>query len=80
MRILEALIRAGLAVGAVALLAEQLKLDAADAKRRLQALYDSGALELDLEGEDLVYRLKGEARAASSPQSEVESRARAHSE
>ena len=43
-------------------LAEALGLPEGEAKERLQAMYDSGALELDLEGDDFVYRLKGRVK------------------
>ncbi len=41
--------------------------DEAEAKRVLALLHQRRELELDLEGDDFVYRLRGEARAAPQP-------------
>jgi hypothetical protein len=45
-----------------ATLSDELGLSEADAKAQLQLMYDGGALELDLEGDDFVYRLKGQVK------------------
>jgi DNA-binding transcriptional ArsR family regulator len=47
-------------------LAEALDLPESESKERLKALYDGGALELDLDGEDFVYRLKGQVKGTDA--------------
>lgn len=48
-------------------LATELGLSEADAKGQLQLMYDAGGLELDLEGDDFVYRLQGQVKGTPSP-------------
>ncbi len=50
-------------------LAAKLDLSETDAKARLQRMYDAGGLELDLEGDDFVYRLEGQVKGTTSPAS-----------
>jgi len=48
-------------------LAAELRLSEADAKAQLQVMYDGGGLELDLEGDDFVYRLAGTVQGTPGP-------------
>ena len=53
----------------VAKLAAELGLSKTEAKAQLQLMYDRGGLELDLEGDDFVYRLEGTVKGTPSPAS-----------
>lgn len=48
-------------------LGTKLGLSESDAKAQLQRMYDAGGLELDLEGDDFVYRLEGQVKGTPSP-------------